>query len=95
MDEIKMEAPILIIFAEYLGYISPFTETAEKWCEGTIPMPHMQMVMMTEAKCILRQMKKDYTVEQMHEFYNEYDELILEDYKKRLKSLITVPCATV
>mgnify|MGYP003496617780 FL=1 len=41
-----MEAPIFIIFSEYLGYVSPFNEMAEDWCEGKIPPLHIQKVMM-------------------------------------------------
>ena len=80
-----MEAPIFIIFSEYLGYVSPFNEMAEDWCEGKIPPLHIQKVMMVEAKCILRQMKKDYTVEEIMGFYNDYDKLILEDWKDKLE----------
>lgn len=61
MKEIKLEAPVFIIFSEYLGYVSPFTNLAEEWCDGKIPPIHMQKVIMVEAKCILRQMRKDYT----------------------------------
>ena len=57
MKEIKLEAPVFIIFSEYLGYVSPFTNLAEEWCDGKIPPIHMQKVIMVEAKCILRQMR--------------------------------------
>ena len=49
----------------------------------------MQKVIMVEAKCILRQMKKDYTKKEIIDFYNDYDELILEDYKEKLANLIS------
>ena len=89
MQEIKLEAPVFIIFSEYLGYVSPFTNLAEEWCDGKIPPIHMQKVIMVEAKCILRQMKKDYTKKEIIDFYNDYDELILEDYKEKLANPIS------
>ena len=49
----------------------------------------MQKVIMVEATCILRQTRKDYTKKEIIDFYNDYDELILEDYKEKLAKLIS------
>lgn len=72
-------APVFIIFAEYMGYVSYFNKHAEKWCSGSVPELHIQKVMVLEAKCIFRQMKKDYQMEEIRYYYNCYYPLILKE----------------
>lgn len=85
--EIVVESPLFILFAEFLGYVSIFNKIAEEWCNGNVPQIHIQKVVIVEAKCILRQMKKDYSIEDIREFYNMYYPLILEEYAEKLKKL--------
>jgi len=85
---IIVDAPLFIIFAEYLGYVSIFNKMAEDWCDGKVPDMHVQKVIILEAKCIFRQMKKDYTIEEIREFYTMYYPLILEEYADNLLKLV-------
>ena len=39
-----IEAPIFIIFAEYLGYVSRFNQLAVEWCDGKIPETYIQKI---------------------------------------------------
>ncbi len=87
-DIINVEAPLFILFAEYLGYVSIFNEEAENWCDGKVPEKHVQKLIILEAKCILRQMEKDYGTEEIREFYSMYYPLILEEYADKLANLI-------
>ena len=87
-EEIKVEAPLFILFAEYLGYVSIFNKMAEEWCEGKIPEIHVQKIIILEANCILRQMKKDYANEDIRYFYSMYYPLIFEEYDNKLKGMI-------
>ena len=84
-----VEAPLFILFAEFLGYVSIFNDFAEKWCDGKVPEMHVQKVLLVEAKSILRQMKKDYSKEEIREFYQMYYPLILQEYEEKLASIIT------
>lgn len=83
-----IETPIFIIFGEYLGYVSRFTKLAEDWCEGTVPQPHVQKVMMVEANCMFHEMKKEYGVEKIVEFYDRFYPIILEEYDEKLKKIL-------
>lgn len=85
---IMVEAPLFILFAEYLGYVSMFNKMAEDWCDGKVPDIHIQKIIIVEAKCILRQMKKDYSLEDIHEYYDMYYPLILQEYDEKLAKLI-------
>lgn len=85
---ISVESPLFIIFAEFLGYVSIFNKIAEDWCDGKVPEVHIQKVVIMEAKCILRQMKKDYKPKEIREFYNMYYPLILEEYDEKLAKMV-------
>ena len=85
---IIIDAPLFIIFAEFLGYVSIFNKMAEDWCEGKVPDIHVQKVIILEAKCIFRQMKKDYSIEDIRDFYTMYYPLILEEYAENLAKLV-------
>lgn len=86
---IVMDAPVFILFAEFLGYVSVFNKLAEDWCDGKVPDIDVQKVIIVEAKCIFRQMKKDYTLDDIREFYEMYYPLILQEYEEKLASIIS------
>jgi hypothetical protein len=81
-------APIFIIFAEYMGYVSQFNKMAENWCDGKVPEVHVQKVMMLEARCIYRQMMKDFTLEEVRYYYDSYYPLILKEYVDSLAEIV-------
>jgi hypothetical protein len=87
-EAIIVEAPLFILFAEYLGYVSIFNKMAEDWCDGKVPEMHIQKIIILEAKCILRQMKKDYGLDSIREFYSMYYPLIFQEYDENLAKLI-------
>ena len=87
-EEKTISAPIFIIFAEYMGYVSQFNKKAEDWCDGKVPEVHIQKFMMLEAKCIYRQMLADYDIDDIRYYYDSYYPLILEDYEEKLAELV-------
>jgi hypothetical protein len=87
-EVIIVEAPLFILFAEYLGYVSIFNKMAEDWCDGKVPEMHIQKIIILEAKCIFRQMKKDYGLDNIREFYSMYYPLIFQEYDENLAKLI-------
>ena len=89
LEELVIAAPIFIIFAEYMGYVSQFNKKAEDWCDGKVPEVHIQKFMMLEAKCIFRQMSKDYDKDDIRYYYDSYYPLILKEYEDKLAEIIT------
>ena len=92
-EEIKHEvgvvqAPVFIIFAEYLGYVSQFNKKAEEWCDGKVPEVHVQKIMKLEANCIFRQMKRDYGLDVIKYYYESYYPLILKEYVDKLEDIL-------
>lgn len=84
-----IEAPVFIMFAEYLGYVTRFQKLAEQWCDGKIPDPMVQRVLIIEATCMFRQMRKDYGEEQIIAYYDRLYPIILQDYEEKLRSVVT------
>lgn len=82
--EKTIKTPVFIIFAEYLGYVSRFNQIAIDWCEGKVPEEYVQQLLIMEAKSIFRQMKKDYTIEEIQYWYDTYQPVILCDYEEKL-----------
>ena len=80
--------PLFIIFAEYRGYVSQFNKKAEDWCDGKVPEAHVQKIMILEASCIFRQMKKDYDLDEIKYYYDSYYPLILKEYVDNLASIM-------
>lgn len=87
-EENVIPAPIFIIFAEYLGYVSQFNKKAEEWCDGKVPEVHVQKIMMLEASCIFHQMKKDYELDVIKYYYDSYYPLILKEYVDKLEDIL-------
>lgn len=86
--ECTIPAPIFILFAEYMGYISQFNKMAENWCDGKVPEVHVQKIMMLEAKCIYRKMVEDYDIEDIKYYYNSYYPLVLKEYVDGLAKIV-------
>ena len=84
---IKMDAPVFILFAEFLGYVSVFNKIAEDWCDGKVPEVPVQKVMIVEAKCIYRQMCKDYALDDIQYYYDSYYPLILKEFDDKLAKI--------
>ncbi len=85
---INLETPILIIFAEYLGYVSMYVNIAEEWCDGRVPQIQVQKLMIIEASNICRQMKIDYTLEDIKMYYLMYKDVILQEYEEKLANIV-------
>lgn len=82
-----IECPVFIIFAEYFGYVSSFIKTCEAWCNGNVPELHVQKFLKVEAASIFRQMKIDYSIEEIQDYYERYYPLILKEWVEKLKSI--------
>jgi len=88
-EEKVIESPVFIIFAEYLGYVSRFTELAVKWCDGEVPEEYVQKLIIMEAKSIFRQMKKDYEMDTIKYWYNTYYPILLNEYEEKLLKIMS------
>lgn len=82
-----VKAPLFIMFAEYLGFVSNLIDWAEDWCKGNQPDEYKVKIIETDAICLFHQAKKKYTDDELADWYNEFYDVILSDYDKNLKNL--------
>lgn len=82
-----VKAPVFIMFAEYLGFVSKVIDWAEDWCKGNQPDEYKTKIIETDAICLFHQAKKKYTDDELADWYNEFYDVILSDYDKNLKNL--------
>ena len=82
-----VNAPLFIMFAEYLGFVSNVIDWAEDWCKGNQPDEYKVKIIETDAICLFHQAKKKYTDDELADWYNEFYDVILSDYDKNLKNL--------
>ena len=82
--ETVVPTPIFILFAEYMGYVSQFNKKAEDWCDGKVPDEFIQKIINVEARCILHQMKKDYTVQTMRYWFNTYYPVVIKEIEDKI-----------
>lgn len=82
-----VKAPVFIMFAEYLGFVSKVIDWAEDWCNGNKPDDYKVKIIETDAICLFNQAKKKYTEDELAEWYDSFYEVILSDYDNNIKKL--------
>lgn len=82
-----VKAPLFILFAEYLGFVSKIITWAEDWCDGNQPSSYKVNAIETDAICLLNKVKKQYTEEELIDWYDEFYDVILLEYDINLKNL--------
>ena len=82
-----VKAPVFIMFAEYLGFVSKVIDWAEDWCNGNKPDDYKVKIIETDAICLFNQAKKKYTEDELAEWYDLFYEVTLSDYDNNIKNL--------
>ena len=82
-----IKAPLFIMFAEYMGYISKFIEDANNWCDGKKQNKIVVRILELDAFNIFQEMKSKYSVKEIREWYDELYDVILSSYDENLKKL--------
>ena len=85
----EVKSVIFLLFAEFLGYESPLIEWAEKACDGIPSHKFVENILNMEACTIFNKMKKEYTIEEIKSWYNQFYPLVLEAYEEKLKEAET------
>lgn len=89
-DNLYIQTPIFILFAEFLGYTSYFISIAEKWCNPKEPMPSrpIQTLLERDARTIYDEMLDTYSEDEIHNLYINFyscglDDLEIDLYAKQ------------
>lgn len=87
--EITLVPAIFILFAEYLGYVSPYLEWCETLCEtGELHKVKLR-ILSIEADNIKKQMLSEFSVEDIRFYYDLYYNLSLKFWEEKYKNHTT------
>ena len=85
---IKIEAPIFLLFTEYLGFVSNVIDFAEEWCKNPKTIKTWKKnVVITDALNIFHKIKKmgdKYPIKEIIDDYNKFYEIALKDWITQL-----------
>lgn len=84
-----VKAPLFLIFAEYLGAVSKALDWAEMWCKGNKPLKFQKEFIEMDAIRIFNNLEKEYSKENIVNWFNEFHDVLLADYEKKLNELET------
>lgn len=82
-----IKAPLFLMFAEYMGYVSKLIEEANSWCEGKKPHEYVARLIEIEAFNIFKDMKEFMDNATIKENFDNLYEVILSSYDEELKKL--------
>ena len=89
LDEtLKISAPIFILFAEHLGYVSSLKKLVEEWVKGTPPDVTYQKLLTVEALSIRQKMVKDYEVDFIKAKYNELYPIFFQEAEEKMEDIL-------
>ena len=83
----KIEAPLFIKFAEYVGYVSDLIEWCDELCEGKDIEDYKKKFIEVEAKNVFDDMVKDMTLEKVKSYYEAFYSVILYLWDENLEKL--------
>ena len=75
---------IFIMFSEFLGYESPLLNWAEMICKGIAAPKFVEKILQIEAMTIFNEMKKEYTLMEIRNWYDQFYPLVLEQYEMKI-----------
>ena len=84
IEEKFVRSPLFLIFAEFMGYTSPLIEWADKLCNGKTIESFKEKAIEVDALNIFNKMKKEFSIEDIRQMWDEFYEVVLQDYDENL-----------
>lgn len=79
---------IFLLFAEYLGYISPLIDWAEECCTKKDFPSYKKDILNVDAKSILKRIKIDYEEDALYDIYDQFYNVALKIWEKKYNETI-------
>ena len=86
-EEIEVNKILFVLFAEFIGYESPFVTWAEDICEGVVTEDFKKKLIERDAEYIFKKMCEEYTTEEIRNWYGEFYDVILKEYDEKLNAI--------
>ena len=83
----EIQAPVFLLYAEYLGYVSPLIEWAEEWCYDPKKFENWKKnIVICDAKHIFKKVKEEYSLSEIKDWYDEFYDAVFKFYEECLNS---------
>lgn len=86
ITKINLPPCILLLFAEYLGYVSPLLDWCEEWCTTSNFPEFKKRILFYDAHSTLNSMLNDFNIVTLHNFYNQFYEVAIKNWADKLKT---------
>lgn len=80
----EIRLPLFVVFAEFLGYVSPIISWAEQICLGKAIPSYQRHIVDIDAMSIFKKMQVDYKIDEIKYWWSEFYPIILAEYDARL-----------
>lgn len=87
-NKITVNKALFLLFAEFLGYASPLIDWAEEICDGKEVEDYKRKIIEVDANFIFNKMQKEYSLEDIRSWYDEFYPLILKEYEEKMKNTL-------
>lgn len=87
-NTITVNKALFLLFAEFLGYASPLIDWAEEICDGKEVEDYKRKIIEVDANFIFNKMQKEYSLEDIRSWYDEFYPLILKEYEDKMKNTL-------
>lgn len=78
---------ILIMYGEFLGYVSPILSLAEKVCKGETIDEDVMKFIKVEATFIFMKMQEEYTLKELRGWYDDFYNVVFKEYETNINKL--------
>lgn len=75
---------ILIMYGEFLGYVSPILSIAEKVCKGEPIDDDVMKFLKVEAAFIFMKMQEEYTLKELRGWYDDFYDVVFKEYETNI-----------
>lgn len=75
-----LPAPVFILFAEYLGYETPFIDWCENMCMTKNTPEYQKNIIVSEAKNMLVSISTEYSISKIQEYFAELYDVAIDKW---------------
>lgn len=80
--------PMFLLFAEFLGYVSPLLEWADKAATKSLEV-YQQRILTMDANVIFQRMQKEFTMEEIKDYWDQIYPVALNKYEAKFREFWT------
>ena len=80
--------PMFLLFAEFLGYVSPLMEWVDKAATKSLEI-YQQRILTMDANVIFQRMKQEFEMDEIKDYWEQLYPVVLEKYDAKFREFWT------